>query len=179
MKSGLLVALMVVSISQTFACKCSDTWTIRESFKHVPIIISGKVLKRKVVSFAETIRTEKLQDIEKDIAGDSQKLKMFKMNFVFEVQFLVTERFKELNIQDTITIYTTITSGSCGFRFEEGKEYIVYGTKKGFYPFMLTEVMKKEMIERENTYWTTHCTRTQLYNELEAKELRLLKKGIR
>ncbi|MFD0999953.1 hypothetical protein ACFQ21_11590 [Ohtaekwangia kribbensis] len=175
MKSLLLVALMV-SISQAFACKCSETWTVRESFKYVPIIISGKVLKRKVVSFAEMIRTDKLHDIEKDIAGDSQKLKMFEMNFIFEVQFLVTERFKELNIPDTITIYTTITSGSCGFRFEEGKEYIVYGTKKGFYPFMLTEVMKKEMIERENTYWTTHCTRTQLYNDLEAKELRTLRK---
>lgn len=175
MKIKLAIALIFGLSGPLLACKCNDPGTVKESFDIMPVIISGQVIKREIVSFAETIQTDKIGEIEQNLKSDTQRLNWLRANFVFKIQLSVKEKFKGMNIPDTVTIYTTITGASCGYKFEEGNEYIIYGNMKGFYSVFLMEQDRKKRIEKEHTYWTNHCTRTRPYDSSEAEELRSLK----
>jgi hypothetical protein len=175
MKIKLTIAFIFGMAGPLLACKCNGPGTVKESFDITPVIISGQVIKREIVSFAETIQSDKIEEIERNLKSDPQSLKLFRADLVFKIQLVVKETFKGLNIPDTVTIYTTITTASCGYKFEEGKDYIIYGSMECIYSFWLAEKDRKRNIGKEHTYWTDHCTRTRLYDGSEAEELRTLK----
>ena len=111
------------------------------------------------------------------LRDDKEKLQLFLSDFVYEIRLLVKESFRGSNAGDTLTIYTTMTSGSCGYRFDLDKEYIVYTLKKSWHYFLfLSEEERKGNFERENTYWAHACTRTTEYNNSEAAELQQLQR---
>jgi hypothetical protein len=106
------------------------------------------------------------------LVNDREKLQTFLSDSVYEIRLLVKEIFKGSGVSDTLTIYTR--TGSCGFRFQLDKEYIVYTLQRDWhYHDFLTE--SKEKVEKENTYWAHRCTRTAIYEETEASSLRQLR----
>jgi len=91
-------------------------------------------------------------------------------------KFEIIEKYKGTVLLDTLTIYTVPKAASCGYKFEKGKTYIVYGSKKSDIGFMfLPDADIHKNLEKENTFWTNHCTRTTEYNKLEADKLRKVK----
>jgi hypothetical protein len=161
--------------THVYACKCNGPGTVKESYPGAAVVVHGKVVSKKVVSFASTMKVKAAGDVRKKLASDAQKLQLFESNFIFEIKLQVIEKFKG-NVGDTVILYTTINGASCGYQFETEKQYIVYAYAKSHsYRFFLTEPERNGNFEKENTYWTNHCTRTAVYYKSEADELRKIK----
>ncbi len=177
LKKAIIITVLVIGLGiHSYACKCADDRTIAESFKGSTLVVHGRVISKELISFAETIRPNKVNEVKEKLKNDQQKPQMFESDFIFEIKLEVMEDFKGSSVRDTVTIYTTKNNGSCGYKFEMGKEYIVYALKKSFqYYLFLTEPDRKKDFERENTFWTDTCMRTADYYRPEADELRKLK----
>ena len=180
MRHTIPLTIMLFSfVGQSYACKCGGPWTVTESFKTTGFIMSGTVLRTQVVSFSTTITADKVDDVRGRLKSDEQKLRYFDMPYIIKVDFVVREKFKG-QLRDTVTIYTAMNSASCGYKFEKDKSYIIYASKRSDMDFMfLANEDRNKGLEKEHTYWTNHCTRTTDYNNLEADELRALKKELR
>jgi hypothetical protein len=177
MRLRVILETIILSLGgYAYACKCSDPGTVKDSYDNATTVVHGKVISRKVVSFAKTIKTDREDEIRNTLRADKKKLQLFESDLIFEIKIQIIEKFKH-NIGDTVTIYTAISGASCGYRFEMEKEYIVYASNKSYaYHFFLTQSLIKENVEKENTYWTNHCTRTTWYYSKEADELKKLRK---
>lgn len=172
-----LTTLLLGICGHAYSCKCDGSRTIKESFKGSSVIVHGRVVGKRLMSFDKTMNTTKADYVKNKLKEDKQKLQLFLSDFVYEIRFLVKESFRGSNTGDTLTIYTTRTSGSCGYRFDLDKEYIVYTLKKSWdYFLFLSEEEREANFERENTYWAHACTRTTEYYKSEAAELRQLQR---
>lgn len=167
----ILSIFIILLTSQSYACKCEGPATVKESFKSAELIVYGKVVKKDTVLFSETIEKEGVNQVKEWLKDDKQKLFMFEMTKVIKVQLQIVEMFKGNPTAETVVIYTPLLSASCGYRFENGTEYIIYASKKNFLDVFFNTGDRS----KENTFWTTHCTRTTAYKKLEADELRTLK----
>jgi len=172
---------MLGQYGHVYSCKCAEERTLLESFKGSSVIVHGRVIGKRLTSFRETMTTASATYVREKLKEDKEKLKLFLSDLVFEVRLVVIESFKGGKVGDTLTIYTTTTSGSCGIKFDLEKEYIVYTLKRchQYFLFLKEEEEKKGAVEKENTYWVHACTRTAGYVNSEAVELRNLGKGNR
>jgi hypothetical protein len=169
----IIFIIFILSVStRSLACNCNETGTVDESFKYSDAVFHGKVIQKTFVSFGQSIKKEAADSIRRTL--DEGKLNLFDSDFIIKLEFEVKHHFKGTTIDDTIIIYTSRTSASCGYiGFEIGKEYIVYSSSKSH--VFSTFLSPKNEFEKENTYWTNHCTRTQEFNFGEYKELKALK----
>ena len=172
------VLLLVIPFffpTSAYACKCNETPTVEASYNLPGIIVHGQVVDKQLVSLSKTMKTEKAEELREKLRGDTRMLELLGSELVFEIKLKVVESFKK-NAGDTIIIYATINSASCGYKFEMQKHYIVYASDKShaYFPF-LTHRERKSDIEKGETYWTNHCTRTAEYDKSEADLLRKLK----
>lgn len=178
MRLKIILTALILGISgHTYSCKCNGNGTVKEAFENADLIIHGKVLSQQLISFAKTIKDDKVNEVKEGLKGDQQKLRFFEMGYIYEVKLEVIEKYKGESHLDTATIYTTMNSASCGYKFDNGKTYIIYGSKKCYINSMfVAEADRSKNLERVNTYWTSHCTRTTQYNKPEADELITIKK---
>lgn len=176
MKTKVIIILFILCLSEyAYACKCGGSLTVVESFKSTSLIVHGKVLSKELVPFTETVQSDKVKSIEERIKSDQRKLELFRSNYVYKVTLEVIENFKGSTKGHVITVFTTATSASCGYRFEVGREYLLYGIRRDSLTGLFLGQNDQEEVEKENTYWTNHCTRTTTYDKLEADTLRKLK----
>lgn len=174
MKTILIIALFIFSISKSIACGCKDPLSVEEAYKYTEAIIHGRVVKKTFVSFESTINPEKIDALRSSLQEDNQKLAMLESKFIIELQVEVLKVFKGNLVSDTITLYTSRNGASCGFtRFEEGQDFIIYASSKS-HMFWIFDSKSKDALEKKNTLWTNHCTRTKKFSESEAAELELL-----
>lgn len=168
-----IIGIILIGIKGSWACKCEEPESVEESFRFSDAVFHGKVVSLSFVSYSKTIETTFADSIRRKL--DEKKLNLFDSDFILKVEFEITKCYKGNFIGDTITIYTTRTSASCGYQgFEIGKDYIVYGSKKSyaFWPFKLH--ITEHIIEQHNVFWTNQCTRTNPYNYVESIELEQL-----
>jgi hypothetical protein len=167
-----LTILLLGLFAQAYACKCVGPGTVQESLKSADAVFRGQVIRMELVSFAETIRADKRNQIRDRLSKDADIKDLFDHKGIVKIQLRLTENFKGEVTADTLTIYTTYGGASCGFNFELGKEYIVYGAMIGHVDgFYLNEQERSLRLESKNIFWTHRCTRTTLYNKQEADEL--------
>ncbi len=171
----ILTTILLTLCGQSFACKCNERGTVKESCKSSELIIHGKVISKDTVVLSETINEEDAKEVRARLKDDKEKLQYFEMTYVLKVELEITENFKGDSIRKTIIIYTPLLSASCGYRFEKGKEYIVYASKNNFLSFLFKKERENKKYKQNNVFWTSHCTRTTEYTKLEADELKLLK----
>lgn len=170
MKTLLIILLIILGTSNSLACSCEEPGSVEESFNYSDAVFLGKVINTSFVTFAESIKTEAADSIRKNL--DENKLSLFDSEFIMKVEFEITKCYKGNIFNDTIIIYTTLTSASCGYRgFEIGKDYIVYSSTKSYAFWTFMKNADENAFEQQNTYWTNQCTRTAEYNYAEAKEL--------
>jgi hypothetical protein len=172
-----LAIILFLLVGRSYACKCDGTGTVKSSLNMSDVVVSGQVLTRELVSYSQTLNPDSVSSIKSRLKNNKQKLQFFEMNYIFKIELEITEKYKGVIIRDTLTIYTAMNSASCGYKFEVGKSYIVYASKKSYLNSMVLDKLdRNKNLERENTYWTNICTRTFEYNDSEATELKALKK---
>ena len=163
----LLTSLLLISCHLTYACKCGGPGTVQASFQYSDLIVHGVVVGKRRISFEDTIREDMIDKVRESLCED-QSVEIFESHYVFEIRLRVVESYKQ-PVDDVVTIYTTATGASCGYRFEIDGEYIVYGSRKSNSYLFFSKVGEIEGdLLKENAYWTNHCTRTVEYNSQEA-----------
>lgn len=179
MKRALIVLLLIGAVAgEILACSCKGPMKINDAFHFTETIIHGKVLQKSIVSCAMTMDQEKADSLRHALKEDQQRLELLESDFIVRIELLVTKVFKGSLSSDTITIYTSRTSASCGFtEFKVGKDFLIYASSKSHvFHFLNKGGTSSGSLEQENTYWTNHCTRTKGFDNLEAAELELLMK---
>lgn len=176
MKFEFLLTVLIFGVAgQGVACKCGGPGTVQESFKSTELIVYGKVISKDTIRFSETIREQNVSEVREGLKDDKQLLQLFDMTYVLKLELEIIEKYKGKSFQKKVTIYTPLHSASCGFRFQKDEQYIVYASSKNSMNFLFQNKGGNKVHEKENTFWTTHCTRTTTYAKLEADELRTLK----
>lgn len=172
-KTLLIIGLIIFGINTSLACSCEEPGSVEESFNYSDAVFHGKVINKSYVSFGESIQKVVADSIRHKL--DENRLDLFDSEFIVKVEFEIIKCYKGNLVNDTIVIYTTRTSASCGYRgFEIGKDYIVYGSTESYAFWTFIKNDDKYKFEKQNTYWTNHCTRTDEYKYGEAKELEKL-----
>ncbi len=145
-----LITLIFTSIfNQIIACDCPTQATVKDAIKNSDIVITGKVISKEMIN-------------TKDTTTNSMPFEITEVKYTIVVVHKHKGEFKN----DTLTIITGTGGGDCGFGFEVGKKYIVYGSNdKNSSSHKPRKILK-------NTYWTNICTRTVLYNDKEFKEIK-------
>lgn len=157
------------------ACKCNDPGTIKESYERRGIIVSAKVLRIETIAYSETILESEVKKMVLDLKDDPRRLALFTSKSLLKVTVLVTESFKGEGIPGIITIYTPALGGSCGFRFQLNREYIIYEGGWLFDSLFFDGDEEHKNLKQPHTYWTHACTRTRVFEESEAKALRAMR----
>jgi hypothetical protein len=175
MKILVVIAIWIGLMPECTACKCNGPGSVRDSLNKKGIIIKARVIGIDTVAYSDTMVEKEAKEIERNLKDNPERLAFFTSKSLFKVRVLVMEKFKGEDIIDTVAIYTPTFGGSCGYGFQLNREYIIYGSGRGFYSTFFDRGDDDRKVAREHTYWTNHCTRTKLFDEAEAKELRALR----
>lgn len=162
----LVIGLMSENV---FACSCVGKSTVKVAYKSSDIVVSGQV-----VSMTEEFLPDSAKIKEMNSLGIStEKLHKWQYGYnVKKVLIKVDNILKGQLISDTLTIFTGLGGGDCGFEFKLGQKYIIYGFNKNYFNVYFKN---QDVINGQNVYWTNICTRTQEYNRNEFEKLVKLK----
>ena len=150
----------------TYSCNCIGELTVKESIKHSDIVVTGTVISSGFM-----------------IVTDSNMIKLFKPDtslynkypysiIIAKYRIKVEKLFKGKITSDTLTIYTGLGNGDCGFNFKIGYKYIIYGQNKHYK--MINS--KFNFPYGPNICWTDICTRTTTFNIDEFNKINNLTK---
>ncbi len=165
MKLTFLVCFLIIT-SVGYACSCIGLSSVKEAFEETQYIFHGKVLKK------EMIYTRTLFKIEQDEINKLDTLSWPLTSMMSKYTFQIVTIYKGKINTDTIHIYTGIGGGDCGYDFNVGGDYLIYGSENQ--SFFTNYFMDKKLIGQ---IITTHiCTRTKQFDEDEANSLIQLSK---
>lgn len=94
------LTLSLLPFKQAFACSCAQPGPPREEFQKADAVFSGQVIE----------------------------LKKSPDTYSWEAMFYVLEAWKGITTR-TVTVSSVPSGGMCGYEFEKGEEYLVYGYK--------------------------------------------------
>jgi hypothetical protein len=149
-KTFLLILILFLSISESFACTCgsrneSFSKQIKRAFTEADLIISGKVIEIEIVNKA--------------------RLKSSADPIIYK--FEITKTIKGKIEKEIIEIVSKTSGASCGYKFELGKTYLVYARKSNYF---------SSKTKNEFDFITGLCDRNQILKNVDKKELRKLNK---
>ena len=141
-KNIFLVVGLFFIVNYSFACSCiGGKPNVDEATKSSDLVFKGKLIDKKIFII--------------DTLWPGEKM----IRYTFKVE----STFKG-KIKHKISIVTGLGNGDCGYRFELGKEYIVY-SKKEKIELPLENKIKKFFV-------TDICTRTTYKVKEEEKKLK-------
>ena len=128
------------------ACDCKPEKTVKDEIKWADIVIHGKIIKVTL----DTI-LNKSADLD-----DTRPINEYKV--------LVNKKYKGKISADTITIRTAAYDEACGLILKVGESLIFYAKK---------DTKKSNVIDKKGKYiyYTSNCTRTRLFNQVEQSEI--------
>ena len=159
----LFLTLLIINFD-ALCCTCGPLKSIKEEFHQVQKIISGTIIERSLIISMDSIEYKRLV---KNGMGETQA-RRFTTGGYSQYKIVLSKTYKGTFRSDTLLILTGLTSGSCGFNFQVGEKYIVYG-----YPPSKKQVENPEPML---SIWTNNCTRTKQFNDKESKKLTKLAK---
>lgn len=162
--------LLVGLISpKAIACACMGGSTVEEGFKGADIVASGQVISSTTVWIPDFVRIKEMTKLGIPVDSLDKRLNGY---YLKKVQILIDTLYKGKVANDTLTIYTGMGAGDCGYSFKEGQKYIVYGDSDSYFGDLIKD---QELKSDQDIYWTNICTRTQQHNKKEAKALEKIK----
>ncbi|MBL7934853.1 MAG: hypothetical protein JNM51_03490 [Bacteroidia bacterium] len=170
------IALMSQFVTISFACTCigKDKQTIEKELNFVDLAVKGKIIDVADFEYYDTT-SYSLAGIKFDLKQSSYLVRKYK-----SYKLVVQSKFKANYVtSDTIQILTGYGSGDCGFEFEIGKEYIIYGLpwkEKSILIRQRKKKQKRKIIENtiSNKFYTDICRLTQIANSDELEKLKKL-----
>lgn len=161
-KLVLSLILLAVAYTNSLACKCSGPNSVDAEYEGSEVVILGIVEKIEYVGFGETMNPDSLEVARKLVPERS--IHFLEGPAILKATLKVKRILKGSTKYKSIVIYTGFNGASCGYRFEKGKEYIVYGQDYSYlYPFLNIDRDRAQGFRKNNTYWTNHCMRTTEY----------------
>ncbi|WP_299603204.1 hypothetical protein [uncultured Aquimarina sp.] len=173
MKTKLIVLLfLILGWNASYACTCKKVKTVKQAYKYHESIVYGKVLRKTLVTLESTMNPQRRDSLKQVYENNYRKLRSLKAKGILKIEVEIIKEFKGRSKTSILTIYTPNTREDCGYtEFEVGKEYLIYGSSRGYMYLEFQAKRKYIEYERKNTFWTVHCYRTKEYLESEAKEL--------
>lgn len=166
MNRSIFTIILILTVQVSFSCSCSPS-TIIEVFNASKVVFIGKVFRIEKVSQFETLNDESKQFVL-DSLSESQLSRSDK--WINRVTISVTSELKG-DIPDTVTIFTYISSASCGYNFKENNSYLVYGQSKGLFIPEHSNIRRK-LNSPEHCYWSNLCLRNSDRPYIELNELK-------
>jgi len=154
---------------QAIACSCVGESTVEGGFRNADIVASGQVISTTTEWFPDSTRIREM--VKLGFPADSLDKRLHGY-YLKKVQILIETLYKGKVASHTLTIYTGIGGGDCGFHFEEGQKYIIYSEADSYFGNFFKG---KKFPNGQDVYWTNICTRTQEHNRTEIKELERIK----
>ena len=165
MKKICLIFIFLVATSEVCACFCDSVKSIKEEVLNRDLIIKGVVLSLDTLVSVDTIHHKKSYSI------------FYPVQLLIKVK--VTHVFKGNVVDQTINIVTGFGNGEgdCGFNFDKGTEYIIYGTHMVVARLEATFFSKRrarrdKYVEKLKCYVTHECTRTRKADQMEERKLK-------
>ena len=157
----LIFILLTGFSSQILASSCIEQMTVEEELKQSDAVVVGIVLSKQFI-----------------VVTDSTMLKMYpndtlvrnsllSKKTIARYDLLVLDVYKGKFKNDTLTIYTGIGRGDCGFNFIVGSKYIVYARNYKVEGRHIEQLH----IDQKSAFYTTICRRTRLFDTTEIKEI--------
>lgn len=97
----ILLGLFTLGAKPASACSCAGDASFSDKFKHADVVFSGKVQAIRLALFSSEWNAEEV---------------------TFEVQQAWSDQ-----VHKRMAVETSQDSASCGYEFEKGKSYLVYG----------------------------------------------------
>jgi hypothetical protein len=161
LKFSTILFLITIKSAPSFACRCDGESTVEVSVKYCAIVFKGNVISKTI--------TSELYPYGVRISGDTTS-SFFRWTktpvAIFKIK--ADKIYKGLSQSDTISVITPTSGAGCGFEFQIGQQYIIYGTKND-------EVLPGSSLKRfstnNQTYWTNICNRTTQFFEAEEDDI--------
>jgi len=154
------LTLLLLLPAYGYCCTCSPDRSIVEDFNSVTKIVIGTIIAQ------ETITTIDSSAYNSMLAADVSafEARRFTSDSFNQFTLVLSEASYKGSFQhDTVIIRTAQLGGECGYSFQVGKKYVVYG-------YDLAQA-KSNSNPRHEYFWTDTCTRTRLYHKKEQKKL--------
>ena len=148
--------------------------TTESALKYADLVVKGKIVSVTNYEYYDTLPYT-LSGYKLDSEQVSYLIKKYK-----SYTLIITDKYKTVTgTADTIQIITGFGGGDCGYNFEIGKDYIVYGDTWKEDTIAVQQKKKKQIRKLArtiipNTFYTYICMLTQIANIPETERLRQL-----
>ncbi len=172
MKFNFLLGVFIffLPIAKTFGCTCGGTSTINRAVKDADVVTVGTILTKSVEFLPDSSKYQEMIDMGWPEDQIDESLYGFS---IIKLTLSIETILKGTITSDTLTILTGMGHGDCGFHFDVGKKYIVYGKHESYFGEFIHHI---SFPNERQIIWTNICTRTQEYN---AEEIRRLKEIVK
>ena len=164
-KRLILISLLFtgLTIQQASACSCVGESSVEESFRSSDVVAVGRVIQSDTDWIPDSARIKEM--VAHGFLADSLDKRLYGYYFT-RVTVQIEKIYKGHAEGDTLTVYTGMGRGDCGFRFRQGQQYVIYGHNKSYLDVLLDN---ESLPNGRNVYWTNICTRTR---EADQEEIR-------
>lgn len=166
----LAIALFGLTGQKATACSCIGESTVEGGYKNADMVTTGKIITVETKWLPDSARMKRM--VELGFPADSLDKRLIGY-YLKKALVKVDKVYKGDSIPDTLTIYTGMGGGDCGFQFNEGQKYIIYGDTNSYFGGFFRD---QKILSGRDVYWTNICTRTQVHNGKEIRELERLNK---
>jgi hypothetical protein len=151
MEKYLIILITIFMFNKTYGCSCLEELTLKEEIENSDFIATGKV-----ISFERFNKNYKLEYIH-NMDGSLRIPKEFSRQSLSKYKILISHIFKGDINSDTLTIFTGVGGGDCGYFFEINKDYTIFGSRNNYFDLANSNSYQ---IEGADIVWTNDCTFT-------------------
>lgn len=145
----ILIILIIALIEfETQACSCDKKSTFKNEIRSASVIFVGTVVNSEEIKIFDTL-------------DQRYKIKM-------KYTLIIDNIYKGQCFNDTMYVFTGKEYSDCGFNFQIGKKYIVYGRNL----MINIRGIEQIFIDGKPAVYTSICTRTRLYQKREIKKIK-------
>ena len=152
-----IIVFLLVGTLQVMACDCKEVKSIIEEYNYSKSVITGEIISQ-----------EKVVVTDSNIVEYKPDSKPYNGRLIMKYTLVISEIIKGNFKTDTIEVYTGMGGGDCGFKFNIGEKYLIYGIDGTYNDGIFTD--------EDKSLWTINCLRTKLTDKTEIEKLRQIAK---
>ena len=147
-------------------CSCSGQQSVERAYEVADLVAVGRVVALETEFIIDSASIKEFMKLGLPADKIDNRLKG---QYLRKVSVKVKKIYKGQSPDNTLMIYTGMGGGDCGFRFQEGQKYIIYGDKDSYF---LGFFRGRKYPDGSGVYWTDICMRTQKYYRKEKKDIK-------
>ena len=140
MKNKISFSISLLILGYFFiSCTCENFNTTKQEYDGNEFVVTGTVLEKNIFyHLKDTTGASKRFYSDSTLIKDNWNLKNFLQGYYLKQMFMdysvkIIKKFKGRKTRDTVIIRTGMGDGDCGYHFEIGKSYLIFGTTNFWY----------------------------------------------